>query len=249
MLSVAVCLIAVSTPSFGDTFVVTFENLQSTGGFSLTPAWVGFHDGTFDLFNTGATASPQLEALAELGDVSGIQGIFGGDDSVIAAPGGLAGLGVVSPGESGSVTINTAAGNDFFSYASMVIPSNDTFIGNGNPTQFSAPSLGNTLTIDVVSFYDAGTEVNDRDDGAAFSTTGGGGAGGVAEGGTVQLADLTAFNNTFRGTSIPGGTTITSDLAFPIARFTITSVPEPGTAAFFGVFAFGLLARRRRRND
>lgn len=232
-------------------FRVTFENLQPTGGFALTPAWVGFHDGTFDVFDTGSAASAQLEALAELGDVAPLRTLFAGNgtDAVLAQPAGFGGAPVVEPGEIATAIVNTGAGENFFSYASMVIPSNDTFIGNSNPLAFGLPTtIGDVVTIDVARFYDAGTEINDPNNGAAFSTTGGGGAGGVAEGGLITLDDLASFNGEFNGTIAPTGQ-ITSPLQLNIARFTITAIPEPGSVAFFGVFGLAMAMTRRRRKQ
>ena len=45
---------------------VIIENRSPENGILLTPLWVGFHDGSFDLFDTGTTASRALEALAGL---------------------------------------------------------------------------------------------------------------------------------------------------------------------------------------
>lgn len=234
-----------------DTFRVTFENLQGAGGFTLTPSWVGFHDGAFDTFDVGAAASGSLESLAEVGVTSGLSGDFTAagyaatDQGVLGQPAGFGGAPLVEPGEIASMLFNT--NNDFFSYASMIIPSNDTFIGNSaaNAHSVAGLALGQSLTIDVIRFYDAGTEINDPNDGAAFSTTGGGGGTGTAENGVITLADLNAFNATFLNTSTPNGV-VTTPLGTPVARFTITSVPEPGSATLIGVFGLGLALFRRR---
>lgn len=234
-----------------DTFIVEFENLQGAGGFTLTPSWVGFHDGTFDTFNSGSAASAALEALAEVGDVSGIMSDFTGagyaatDQGVLGQPAGFAGAPLVEPGEIASMVFNT--NNDFFSYASMVIPSNDTFIGNDTANMHSVAGLapGQSLTFDVIRIYDAGTELNDPDDGAAFSSSGGGGANGTPEGGVVTLENIADFNTVFLNTNTPNGQ-VTTPLGSPIARFTITSVPEPGSLSVFGVLALAGFLRRRR---
>ena len=71
----------------------------------------------------------------------------------------------------------------------MVIPSNDAFIGNGNPTAYRIfnpdGSFAGPLVIDIFGdeIYDAGTEVNDGL-GAPFSTLGG---SSTDENGTVAL--------------------------------------------------------------
>lgn len=235
-----------------DIFEVEFENLQSAGGFSFTPAWVGFHDGTFDTHDVGTTASGSFEALAELGDTSGIAGDFTNagflatDQGVLGQPAGFGGAPIVEPGEIASMLFNT--NENFFSYASMIIPSNDNFIANGNPMAFDVSTLapGQSLTFDVVVLYDAGTEQNDPDDGAAFSATGGGAAGGTDENSVITVQNIAAFNAVFGGTATPNGD-VTENLSNPIARFTITAaVPEPGSAAVLGVFALAGFLRRRR---
>ena len=49
---------------------VTIENLAPATGNFLTPFWVGFHDGTFDLYDVGAAASAELERVAEDGNTA-----------------------------------------------------------------------------------------------------------------------------------------------------------------------------------
>ena len=55
---------------------ITIENLQPADGFYFTPVWIGVHDGGFDYFDNGSAASASLEALAEGGDVSGVDADF-----------------------------------------------------------------------------------------------------------------------------------------------------------------------------
>ncbi|MHC4226836.1 MAG: spondin domain-containing protein [Planctomycetota bacterium] len=50
--------------------IVRIENLGPEGGVYFTPVWMGFHDGSFDLFDPGGLASEALERLAEDGDAS-----------------------------------------------------------------------------------------------------------------------------------------------------------------------------------
>ena len=49
---------------------VTVENLTSTGGVFNTPVWIGFHDGSFDLYDMDTAASMGLERLAEDGSIA-----------------------------------------------------------------------------------------------------------------------------------------------------------------------------------
>ncbi|MEL6439896.1 MAG: DUF4347 domain-containing protein [Cyanobacteria bacterium J06621_8] len=150
---------------------VTVENLAPEGGTFQTPVWVGFHNGEFDTFSLGEAATPGLESLAEDGSVALISeeflaSGFGLVDGAIAGTDGLAGP--IDPGEVTSLTFTIDANADtsqFFSFASMVIPSNDAFIGDDEPISlFDAD--GNFVGVDFIvtgsEVYDAGTEVNDE---------------------------------------------------------------------------------------
>lgn len=153
---------------------VKIENLAPEKGVYLTPVWVGFHNGSFDFVEIGKTASPGLERLAEdgeslfLGDefldaelsagvVNGT--IFSQDDIPPIAPGGVTEL---------TFTLDDDAFQSrFFSYASMVIPSNDAFIGNDDPQGhpvFNAAGefVGGSFVVTGGDVLDAGTEVNDE---------------------------------------------------------------------------------------
>jgi len=165
---------------------VTIENLADEGGLSLTPFWVGFHNGRFDLGTSGRSAAGfiGLEEIAEGGDTSVLSDYFNdttfGVDTTITAPEGFGGAPILEPGESATAAIDVAFAsfNRYFSYASMVIPSNDAFIGNlfsrENPVfDYGGRVRPTTITVYGNDIYDAGTEVNDPQGGAAFSTEGG----------------------------------------------------------------------------
>ncbi len=51
---------------------ITVESLAPENGVGIAQTWFGFHDGSFDLYNTGETASIALENLAEDG-ITGIE--------------------------------------------------------------------------------------------------------------------------------------------------------------------------------
>jgi len=166
--------------------VITVENLAPAGGVYFTPLWVGFHDGRFDLFDSGGLASEALERLAEDGDASVAQAAFaeatgaaGGADGLITAPGGFEGAPIFEPGESSKAEFTlTAADHRYLSYASMIIPSNDAFIGNHNPWAielFDAAGAfkgKQVITILGSMVWDAGTELNTEMDAAFINQTG-----------------------------------------------------------------------------
>ncbi len=237
-------------------FVVISINNPGSSSFSLTPLWYGFHSGGFDLFAPGQAASASLEALAEDGIVDGLQSDFNaaaptGQQGVLVAPGGFAGAPVIEPGETASFRFNRDMGNRFLSFASMVIPSNDAFIGTPEAIEiFNADGTlvggGNSRTLTFVyeQIWDAGTEFNDTM-GAAFSTVGG---TSTDENGVIHLLPAGGLNN-FLGTGTPAGP-ITS-LFTPgstVATITIRAVPEPSTGMMMVIGLASLATLRRRKS-
>ncbi len=237
---------------------ITVENLQPADGFYFTPVWLGLHDGGFDLFDMGAAASSELATLAETGDVGPLGSLFSsmtnGDGTaragtVITAPGGFAGAPVFDPGESISQTwtVDLPASNRYLSLASMVIPSNDAFFGNGNPMQYEVFGADGTflgpLDIAIVggSIYDAGSELNTTM-GAAFSAL-----GGTDEDEMGDVMMHPGLDN-FLGTQTAAGTTLAAALNAdtPLARIRVNQVPEP-TSWTLALLGLPWLLRRRPR--
>jgi hypothetical protein len=151
---------------------VIIENRAPTNGTWLTPVWVGFHDGDFDTYGLNLPASVALERLAEDGNSDPLSAVFaasghGTIEGVIPADVGLPQIG---PGETATMTFvvdNYDYHNNYFSFLTMVIPSNDAFIGNESPQAhrlFDAYGsfLGAYFTIYGSDVLDAGTEVNDE---------------------------------------------------------------------------------------
>lgn len=155
---------------------ITVTNNQAAGGLSITPLYAALHNGNFDAFDLGGTASPGLELLAETGMPPVIaaerraidpnsQALF------LESPSGPP---PVQPGESvsGIFEVNTPSAL-FFTFLSMLLPSNDHFIGNDNAREFqifddNGNFTGNrTINVTGADIYDAGTEANGFE-GAAF---------------------------------------------------------------------------------
>ena len=158
---------------------VTVTNTSPEGGTFLTPVFFGFQDGSFDLYDRGAAVSAGLESLAEDGAVDTLAAEF----AATTGDGGVSGVtagGPIAPQASAVQTINVdpaLVGMGYFTWATMVIPSNDAFLASpGN--QFSDPIFdegGNFMPLTVTRIgtdvLDAGTEVNNEMDAAFLNQT------------------------------------------------------------------------------
>ena len=231
---------------------ISITNNQATDGVYLTPVLSVLHDGSFDTFDRGSAASSSLELLAEEGDPSLVVAdamAAGATTGVVFGPDGFGGAPVLDPGETSSIVLDVdPTTNRFFSYLSMVIPSNDTFIGNGRSMAYEVfdaagafTGLGSILVYSNQA-WDAGTERNDGF-GAPFNT-----AGGTATDtdGVVRRATGNLFF--LNGQDTVAGTTIDLSGRTLLATININEVPLPaGFPLLLGALgAFGLLERRKR---
>lgn len=201
----------------GETLTISVTNTLPEGGTFLTPVWFGFHDGeNFDLYDRGAAASTGLERVAEDGNVGAIASEFSqaaGRNGVDSAVFGLAqgAPGPIDPGETATFTINVNpedVGRGYFTWITMVIPSNDAFLASpGNPLtdaifdadgNFNGPLIVQRLGQDVL---DAGTEVNTELDAAFLNQTGPN--TGVTEDGVITVHP--GFNGS---AALPDGTPV-----------------------------------------
>lgn len=243
---------------------VTFTNTSPTGGVGTSPLWVGFHNGSFDVFDPGAAVSAGVKSTAEDGSNTAIMGLFTGNGVQGTLPGGPALPGAV---RTASFTVDTAGAGRYFSYASMVVVSNDFFIANANPTAIDLAGLAPNQTLSFLVgvpyaaglpnvVFDAGTEVNDF----AFSLANGlfgipGGQTGPNQG-TAQggVATAVSASSPFAGfLNTPSGG-VSANLNFnnaalytSIGRIDITSVPEPASLLLLGGGLLALSGLRRQR--
>ncbi|MEO1773772.1 MAG: spondin domain-containing protein [Pseudomonadota bacterium] len=268
-----VALLATALPAFAaaTTLEITVTSSSPAGGLSVTPLYVAFHDGTVDLFDEGGVASPGIELVAEEGVAAGPGSIAAERLAIDADSQGLilatsTGAPPIEPGETTSGTLDVDGENNrFFSFFSMILPSNDTFIGVDDPLTYEIfDADGNFLgPIDISvtgeDIYDAGTEANDFTNGPAFVqgqdiNDGGPGEGTIEQGvglgldtipfGGLTLATGAAFNSAFAGF-------ISDPANFPVLEISIREVgapiPTPATALLLVSGLGGMLIMRRRR--
>lgn len=228
--------LSVAAPAEAVQVEIDVTNLAASDGTALSPFFIGIHDGSFDAFDQGMAASTGVEAVAELGDGSGLAAEFAtsqpsGLSGTVTAMSGAFGPGIFLPGGNGSITLDLDPSmHRYLTYASMVVPSNDYFIGNDSPTAielFDAAGnfTGNDVIVTADQIWNAGTEVDDPANGPAF-VAGQDATVGAAEGGIVSPdEDLSIFS----GVATPAGYEFTAIPAgnADVARLSFSVVPEP----------------------
>lgn len=251
-LAAAIAALALSTAASAAPMQVTVnvENLAAANGVAVTPLNVGFHSGTFDAFDLGGAAGPAIQRIAEFGDGSMWQAAF-----IAADPGasvGTVGGAPALPGGMASSTfsVDTAA-NRYFTFAAMVLPSNDFFIGNDSPTAYQLfDASGNlqlaSITVRARDIWDAGTEVFDP----AATAFIGDAALHVDQNSVVarNFAELAALDGLMTGAGYAFHSGLTADSDVYRISFAVAAVPEPATTALMlaGLAGVGFVARRRR---
>lgn len=134
---------------------VDIEVTNLTQGIYFTPLLVTAHNADSSLFTLGMPASPELQAMAEGGSLDGLVGIVDGinADTVTNPAGGL-----LAPASSTMTMLSTSDSNTKLSIVSMMLPTNDAFIGLN---AWDIPTEAGTYEI-YLSAYDAGTEANNE---------------------------------------------------------------------------------------
>ena len=230
--------------SWAGQITVKVENLAPGNGTIHSPVWVGFHDGSFDTFDAGVAAPGYIEMVAEDGNTSGIQSSFTGlADGVIVES---INSGPFHPGDMGMLTFDFDTSSDvYLSFLSMVVPSNDAFIGNDDPMAFQIVDNGvfTPLVIDVPGawVWDAGSEVNDEipaNTGGLAQTSPN---TGTTEGGVVRFHDGYIDGGNILA-AVPGGDFTAS--GYNVARITVT--PEPTSLVLLGLGGLSAIRSRRR---
>jgi hypothetical protein len=232
---------------------VTVQNLAPANSVSFAPLRLGFNNGTFDAFNNGQTAAAPIISIAEGGSGSAWFPAFAAADPT-ATLGSIDGA--LTPGMTRSATFNVDSMlNQFFTFASMALPSNDFFIGNDSPTRHRLFDASGNLILASINqkardIWDAGSETFDPL-AAAFLV---GGTNGLrtAQNGVVSFnfAELSGFNGLTTAAGYVFNSNLTADsdvyrISFAVAQ----PVPEPETYALMaaGLMAVAWVARKNKK--
>ncbi len=193
------------------TYQVNIINLVPAQAF--TPVLVATHNSSAALFTVGTAASAELQTLAETGNVTPMTTLLNADTNVLDVQnsGGLHG-----PGNTGGVVVTGSDTFNWVSLASMLIPTNDAFVG----VRTTLPAAGEVKVLYAYA-YDAGTEVNDERcasiPGPNYPECDGAGAGGSPGGGEGMVL----IHSGIRGDGDFGRN---RDWKNPVARITIQKV-------------------------
>ncbi len=154
---------ALNIPFAGaQTIDVSVTNL--TQGMYFTPLLISVHDSDTNLYSPGESASSELQAMAEGGDISGLVAANSTAVNVENPAGGL-----LAPSTTTVAADIDTGDNSQLSIVAMLLPTNDGFTGLDS---WNIPPEVGTYTL-FLNAYDAGTEANDE-------VVNGGGMPGVA---------------------------------------------------------------------
>lgn len=228
---------------------VTVQNLAPANGIAFAPLHVGFGAGSFDAFNLGAAATAPIISVAEGGAGGAWQAAFAAaePDAVRGTIGGL----LLSGASAQMSFLVDSASQGFFTFASMVVPSNDFFIGNDDPHEYALFDANGALQINQITLraneiWDAGSEVFDPT-AAAFV----GDNGLRTDQNSVvafNFAELAAFNGLLTGAGYNFQSGLGADSEVYRISFTAQPVPEPASIAMLlaGLGVVGASLKRRR---
>jgi len=147
--------------TYGDVAVYEVAVRNITSGQPFTPPLTVTHNAYADLYSVGSAASFGIKEIAENGNLDPLVNALSNNpnigDLVVAVAGTPP---PVVPGQTVKFTITAPAGNEYLSFASMLICTNDGFTGLDSVKlpKYVGEEAGYGLRA-----YDAGTEINTED--------------------------------------------------------------------------------------
>ncbi|GHA64670.1 spondin domain-containing protein [Photobacterium aphoticum] len=131
---------------------ITITN--ATKQIYFTPLLISAHSSSVFLFRSGEAATPELEAMAEGGDIAGLASLASNAGAISSEnPAG----GILDPGASTTTSLSTGDATHL-SITAMLLPTNDGFVGLDS---WPIPTTPGMYTVRL-NGYDAGTEANDE---------------------------------------------------------------------------------------
>ncbi|MGD0961361.1 MAG: spondin domain-containing protein [Methylomonas sp.] len=229
---------------------INFANLAGADGVALSPVFIALTNSPSLEYTPGTAASSAIAQLAETGSGAGLMPEFAGISGaqtaeVVATTNNFTPPGIYLPGGTGSITLNLdPVKNEYLSFYTMVVPSNDRFIG-GEIQLFNSAGqfIGANAVIDGSAIWDAGA-VASQVAGAVFIANDTGSNTPTPNGVITADDNYSVYNNSltpagYSFTNLPGDNT-------PILGITAAVVPEPPMAWLFAsVLWLAALARRR----
>jgi len=217
---------------------VTIYNLAHASRVAFAATHMGFHGGVFGAFDIGQEATPEIVSAAER--CNGIEWLaaFAVADSG-ATIGTIAGQ--LRPLVSRSMTFSVDQwANRHFTFASMVNPNNDFFIGDDGPQRYQLFDGEGNLQITSITqrsrdIWDAGSEIFDPL-AAAFVGTGGlrANQNSVV---AFNFAELAAFDGLTTAAGYVFDSQLAADTEIYRIGFEVAPIPEPEN---YVVMALGL---------
>ncbi len=158
-LAVLLALLAgglLSADGHGDEMIVEMSITNLTRGQIMSPVFVARHDqGAGPLYALGEAASEDLAKMAEDADASGLLAAWNPEENGNVSEAMVATLddGAIPPGATVDLEFRVNDGKSLISFASMLVSTNDAFIGA------SGLDVSKSGTI-YLTAYDSGSEAN-----------------------------------------------------------------------------------------
>lgn len=136
-------------------YKVTITNISQN--IRLTPILVATHDNNIQIFEVGSPANEGVIEIAEGGNIAPLKTVLDSSQHVHATQ---SSQGLLMPGASTTIDITSTYQRYYpgkLSLISMLLPTNDTFMGLNGVT---LPRKGSVTY--MVNAYDAGSELNDE---------------------------------------------------------------------------------------